>query len=114
VASTRRVIVIGRGSGCDVVLADDSVSRRHAELRLEPEGWTLVDLQSSNGTFVIRGGRRARCARELITRHDRLRFGTVETSLPEIFGRLGMSAPAAPAPPAAATVQAPSVQPPPP
>ncbi|MEV0346589.1 DUF1707 and FHA domain-containing protein [Nonomuraea sp. NPDC050680] len=43
--------VVGRGSACDLVLADLTVSRVHAELRREDDGgWMLVDLGSLNGT----------------------------------------------------------------
>ncbi|GAA3564740.1 DUF1707 and FHA domain-containing protein [Nonomuraea rosea] len=43
--------VVGRGSACDLVLSDLTVSRVHAELRREgDEGWLLVDLGSLNGT----------------------------------------------------------------
>lgn len=43
--------VVGRGSACDLVLADLTVSRVHAELRREEDGgWMLVDLGSLNGT----------------------------------------------------------------
>jgi pSer/pThr/pTyr-binding forkhead associated (FHA) protein len=43
--------VVGRGSACDLVLADLTVSRVHAELRRDDDsGWTLVDLGSLNGT----------------------------------------------------------------
>lgn len=42
--------VVGRGSACDLVLADLTVSRVHAELRLEDDQWLLVDLGSLNGT----------------------------------------------------------------
>lgn len=43
--------VVGRGSACDLVLADLTVSRVHAELRRDDEGgWMLVDLGSLNGT----------------------------------------------------------------
>ena len=45
-------LVIGRSSGCQLVLADDSVSRRHAELYVEEGRWLLRDLGSSNGTYV--------------------------------------------------------------
>ena len=44
-------VVIGRSPGCDVVIADDSVSRRHAVLRLDREP-TIEDLGSRNGTSV--------------------------------------------------------------
>ncbi|GII55749.1 peptide-binding protein [Planotetraspora thailandica] len=48
----RRVrYVVGRGSGCDLVLTDLTVSRVHAELRRdEDDAWLLVDLGSMNGT----------------------------------------------------------------
>ncbi|MEZ5362933.1 MAG: FHA domain-containing protein [Bryobacterales bacterium] len=85
-----RVILIGRGTDCDLVLDDDAVSRRHAELRLEPGGWTIVDLQSSNGTFVTRNGHEARYERLAVTAFDTLRFGTVKTTLPEIFRQVGI------------------------
>ncbi|MFG1704628.1 FHA domain-containing protein [Nonomuraea sp. M3C6] len=43
--------VVGRGSACDLVLSDLTVSRVHAELRREGGGgWMLVDLGSLNGT----------------------------------------------------------------
>jgi hypothetical protein len=49
-------LVIGRSSGCELVLADDTVSRRHAELFIEDGRWLLRDLDSSNGTWL--NGRR--------------------------------------------------------
>ena len=49
-------LVIGRSSACQLVLADDTVSRRHAELHAEEGRWLLRDLGSSNGTWV--NGRR--------------------------------------------------------
>jgi pSer/pThr/pTyr-binding forkhead associated (FHA) protein len=49
-------LVIGRSSTCELVLADDTVSRRHAELRIQDGCWLLRDLGSSNGTWV--NGRR--------------------------------------------------------
>ncbi|PZG21628.1 DUF1707 and FHA domain-containing protein [Nonomuraea aridisoli] len=43
--------VVGRGSACDLVLSDLTVSRVHAELRRAADGeWMLVDLGSLNGT----------------------------------------------------------------
>ena len=52
----RAHLLIGRSSACQLVLADDTVSRRHAELRIESGCWLLRDLGSSNGTWV--NGRR--------------------------------------------------------
>jgi len=49
-------MVLGRSSSCELVLGDDTVSRRHAELRVEEGRWLLRDLGSANGTYV--NGRR--------------------------------------------------------
>ena len=45
-------IVIGRKSDTDLVLESPYVSRHHAKLVKGPRGYTLVDLDSSHGTFV--------------------------------------------------------------
>jgi len=47
-----RVTVIGRSSECDVRLDDANTSRRHAEVRRIGDGYSLVDLGSTNGTEV--------------------------------------------------------------
>jgi hypothetical protein len=49
-------IRLGRTDDCDVCIKQEYVSRAHAEVRLENGGWTLNDLNSSNGIFV--GGQR--------------------------------------------------------
>jgi hypothetical protein len=45
-------MLIGRHRGCDVVLSDLSVSRRHARLFFRDGRWVLQDLGSTNGTAV--------------------------------------------------------------
>ncbi|WP_406350227.1 FHA domain-containing protein [Streptomyces sp. NBC_00658] len=48
-----RTVRIGRGGDNDLVIDDLVVSRRHAELRAQPEGtYEIVDLGSHNGTFL--------------------------------------------------------------
>ncbi|OPX80910.1 MAG: Glycogen accumulation regulator GarA [Pelotomaculum sp. PtaB.Bin013] len=44
--------VIGRHSGCDIVLSDSSVSRRQARLERIRGRFTITDLGSTNGTWV--------------------------------------------------------------
>jgi hypothetical protein len=46
------IFTIGRDAGCDLVLADMTVSRTHAGLRREGGGWLLSDADSTNGTRV--------------------------------------------------------------
>ena len=44
-------VLLGRGSP-QIPLTDQTISRRHAELRVIDGAWTLVDLGSANGTYV--------------------------------------------------------------
>ena len=81
VVSGRRLIVpprggtIGRSRACDVVLDDVGASRRHAEIRPHPEGWTLQDLGSTNGVCV--NGRPLHGAQTLLP-GDRVEIGSTE------------------------------------
>jgi adenylate cyclase len=45
---------LGRGGDNDIVLADVSVSRNHAEIRRGPDGWHIHDLRSTNGVEINR------------------------------------------------------------
>lgn len=71
---TRDPVSIGRMSTNDVVLSDQNVSRRHAELRRSGDRWTVVDLGSTNGTSV--NGKLAR--EHELTGGDRITFGSTE------------------------------------
>jgi len=44
--------VIGRDDDCDVVIADPTVSARHAEIIARPESCTVTNLLATNGTRV--------------------------------------------------------------
>jgi hypothetical protein len=46
------IVVIGRGDDAHWVIADEDLSRAHAEVRRGWDGVTLRDLDSQNGTFV--------------------------------------------------------------
>ena len=49
---TTPVTMLGRGTDCDLRLVDAGVSRHHAEIRVEGNEVVVVDLESTNGTFV--------------------------------------------------------------
>ncbi len=49
---TTPLVILGRGTDCDLRLVDPGVSRHHAEIRVEDDDVVLVDLGSTNGTFV--------------------------------------------------------------
>jgi hypothetical protein len=66
-----RTVVIGRQSTCDVVVGDPNVSRRHAEVRPDGEGYALVDLGSTNGSRV----NGERIARRVLSDGDELTVG---------------------------------------
>jgi pSer/pThr/pTyr-binding forkhead associated (FHA) protein len=65
---------LGRSRDCDVVVDDANVSRRHAEIRPGPHGWTVADLGSTNGTRV--NGRAVTGGAHPIAPGDRLELGT--------------------------------------
>lgn len=69
--------LIGRGPATHLRLADDSISREHAVVIFEGEGYMVEDLQSTNGTRV--NGKRIRSAQlsdgdEIQIGQTRLRF----------------------------------------
>lgn len=64
-------LVIGRHPSCDVVVADETVSRRHAQLTFRDGGWIVQDLHSTNGTR-LNGQYVGRCR---LRPGDQLRLG---------------------------------------
>jgi pSer/pThr/pTyr-binding forkhead associated (FHA) protein len=50
----RDVTTLGRDPGSDVFLDDVTVSRKHAEVRRQADGFYVHDLGSLNGTYVGR------------------------------------------------------------
>jgi adenylate cyclase len=84
-------LTLGRGTDNDVVLADVSVSRHHAELRATAGRWTVHDLRSTNGIEV----NRARVESARLAPGDRLVIGAFELA---VEGELEATSPPNPAP----------------
>ena len=81
-----REVSIGSAAGNDLVIADPTVSRRHAKIVRRRRAYSVIDLESTNGTFV--NGERVRGARACKS-GDELRFGGA---------RYRLKRPSAPAP----------------
>jgi len=73
-------IHIGRGNDNEIVLPDFSVSRRHAAIRKEPEGWAVLDLMSTNGIQV----NRVSVKRALLRPGDKIKVGVFELMVEEL------------------------------
>jgi hypothetical protein len=66
---------IGRAQTNAIAIADTTVSRQHARIRLQDDRFELFDLASANGTFI--NGQKVEQPRTL-TDGDVVRFGDVE------------------------------------
>ena len=98
---------IGRASDNDVVVPHASVSAHHAELRQAGTAYRIVDLSSTNGTFV--NGTRIQA--QILDDEDTVHLGPV--ALEYSNGRLQIKVhePLEPPPPPVQPVQAPPVPP---
>ncbi len=88
-AVERESIAVGRDRSSDLCLRHETVSRAHARLTRDADGWTVADLDSSNGTFV----NGAKVSRERVRHMDEVRFGDVVLvfleDAPALFGDEG-------------------------
>ncbi len=73
--------VLGTSADCDVVLTDQYMSSRHATINYEDKRFTLVDLDSTNGTYV----NERRVSREEIIDNDSLRLGRTQLKFKSLF-----------------------------
>ena len=65
-------VLIGRAADLDLVLVEDMVSRKHAKLTIERDTITIMDLGSTNGTYV--NGEKIK--RREVKDQDRILIGT--------------------------------------
>lgn len=70
---TAPVYIVGRGVGCQIRIADPSLSRKHARLLVSEAQCVLEDLESGNGCLV--NGRRV--TESTLADGDSLKFGRV-------------------------------------
>ena len=74
---SEQVLRAGRLASWEIVLEDSSVSRRHAEVRMNDEGqWIVRDFNSTNGTYV-NTSRIDAGGEHTLENHDVVQFGKV-------------------------------------
>jgi pSer/pThr/pTyr-binding forkhead associated (FHA) protein len=73
--------VMGTAADCDVVLTDPYLSSRHAVIRHEDGRFMLVDLDSTNGTFV----NDRRVSKTELIDNDKVRLGRTEMKFKSLF-----------------------------
>lgn len=66
-------LLAGRETTCTLHIPDSTVSKRHAQVFREAGAFTVVDLGSTNGTFV----NGIQVKRKVLADGDHIRFGTV-------------------------------------
>lgn len=66
--------VIGRGSSCDLMIAESAIGRRHTRLFMKDGMINAEDLSDHNGTF-INGTRMGKGTRAALREGDRLNLG---------------------------------------
>ena len=69
--------IVGAGAGAHILVNETTVSRRHVELTLVPEGVVVADLGSRNGTFYL--GQRVE--KMVLALGSRIRVGNVEVAI---------------------------------
>jgi len=70
----KRKLIVGRKPDCDITINESSVSATHAEIVNEGDTWKVVNLLSSNGTFI--NGKKI--AVETLKHGDKVSFGRAE------------------------------------
>jgi hypothetical protein len=73
--------MIGTAADADVVLTDQFMSSRHAVIRHEDGVFIIVDLDSTNGTYV----NDSRVSKEEIIDNDRVRLGRTELRFKALY-----------------------------
>jgi len=77
-------VSIGRSRSCDLRLPGGDASRRHAEIAGGPDGFTVSDLGSTNGTFV----NNRRIQKHALQPGDRIEIGNNMITFCQVGGGL--------------------------
>jgi signal transduction histidine kinase/pSer/pThr/pTyr-binding forkhead associated (FHA) protein len=75
-----RELLVGRGDGCDLMIKDPRLSRRHARFYMESGRLYIEDLGSPNGTFV----NQKRVKKEILRAGDIVSLGKTQIAIEPI------------------------------
>ncbi len=101
------VLVVGRASSqsradIQIPASEDTVGRRHAEITIGTNGECyIVDLGSSNGTFVNDKGKWKKIQQAAVSSNSPIRLGSFETTISELLNFRTQAAPSSRPPPVA-------------
>ncbi len=86
----RQKFVIGKDvSSCEIVLPHPSISKRHCTLIVEGDGsYSLSDMGSTNGLFLMKDGAWLRIKEEKVLPADIIRIGAYEVSVSALLLQL--------------------------
>ena len=76
-------VTLGRSDGCEIVLAKNNISKRHARFVDKGDKVILVDLRSTNGTYV--NGEKLGADPRRLRNFDRIELGGTDTTVHWIF-----------------------------
>ena len=80
-------LIIGRDPECDIRIAQSSISRRHAAIELNDDGWHIEDLGSQNGVFI----EDKPVSRSAIEHQVKIQLGTIRVLFDADYGETDVS-----------------------
>ena len=72
---------LGTAADCDIVITDPYLSAKHSTIRHEDGNFVLIDLDSTNGTYV----NQKRVSKMELIDNDTIRFGRTEFKFKALF-----------------------------
>ena len=85
--SQGKTTLMGRAENNDVVADEPRVSRQHAAIRADRDGYWIEDLSSRNGTFL--NGQRIEGEGKRLRDQDAIELGGTNTPVSWVFKELG-------------------------
>ncbi len=80
------ILHVGRDPECEIPIADDTISRFHAEVQVTDDGRLFViDTNSANGTFLLKDGGKEKITQVTADPEDQIGFGDCVFEVSELI-----------------------------